>query len=481
MHRHEWYQKLHDQTPAIEVDARDFGRTLGLGKLFGQLGLYSGMSSRPAPLPDYVLDAIIAANETDTQDVRVVEDEIRELVKDCFGDTFDCAVVNTCEAGLRVAIETLISPPILRRGDSYRARLLFPYGEDADWGAAYGRPFPPKYKNVSVDRSVSAGELGMEAKCLPNLDTVFVPFAGARYEVHGIRQNVVPFLLDVTPDQTLEQLACIAERHSTSFAGLLAIGYDTPGYGHGQKDEEGNSRLMRGFGELARRYDVPFIIDSASSLPIVGRGPSDFNADVQSWSMDKVAGAPTSGLIIGRDVPMLSIRKSLGLAGERFGHVSSHGKAVFSAFDPGRTALVGLLASLKMLRDEADRFRQPIDALYDIAVAGFEALTDYASDFTITKSYHLGGLEVNYLRSWEHGGFGIPIFTLEDLYANTNPICRALAAMGVQPPPIYAGNMILTPGLGLLDRAGNLIVERAELAIAALIRSMEIVIERSNT
>jgi hypothetical protein len=134
-----------------------------------------------------------------------------------------------------------------------------------------------------------------------------------------------------------------------------------------------------------------------------------------------------------------------------------------------------------MLRDDADRFRQPIDQLYDIVVAGFEAFNDYASDFAITKSYHLGGIEVNYQRSWEHGGLGIPIFTLEDLYANTNPICRALSAMGVQPPPIYAGNMMLTPGLGLVDKAGKLITEHAELAVAALIRSMEIVIDHGSS
>lgn len=481
MHRHEWYQRLFERTPQIEQDARQAGERFALGSLFGQIALYSGMSSSPAPLPRCVLDAIVAANQRDVVSVQSVEDEIRGLIKDTFGDSYDCAVVNTCESGLRVAIETLVAPPFMRRGESYRARMLFPYGEDADWGAAYGRPFPPKYKNVSIDRSVSAGELGMEAKCLPNLDTVFVPFAGARYEVHGIRQNLVPMLLDVDADATVQRLETLAARHADSLAGIHAIGYDTPGYGYGQRDSDGHPVLMRKFGDVARAYDVPFIIDSASAIPVLGRGPAEFNADVQIWSMDKVARAPTSGLIVGREDAMLPIRKALGLAGDRFGNVSSHGKAVFSAFDPGRNALVGLLAALRMLRDDPERIRKPIDELYEIVSDALASNGRPSPDFILTKSYHLGGVEVNYLRSWLREGRGIPIFTLEDLYAQTNPICRAMSAMGVQPPPIYAGNILLTPGAGLLDADGALIRERAEIAVAALTKSIEIVCNHADS
>jgi len=475
MHRHEWYQALFEKTPEIEREARAYGESIGLDRFAGGVALYSGMSSRPAPLPDYVIEAIIAANREPVGSVKSIEDRIRSLIKDAYGDRFDCAVVNTCEAGLRVAIETLVAPPVLRRGDARRAAMLFPYGEDCDWGAAYGRPFPPKYKNVAIDRSVSAGELGMEAKCLSDLDTLFVPFANARYEVHGIRQNIVPFLLDVDAEATIANLERMAARHGANLSGLHAIGYDTPGYGYHERDAEGRALLMRRFGDLARHYDIPFIVDSASALPIIGNGPAEFNADVQLWSLDKIARAPTAGLIVGREDAMLPIRKGLGLAGDRFGNVSSHGKAVFSAFDPGRTALAGVLAALTMLHEDPERIRRPIDRLHDIVCRHFAAISCFAGDFVITKSYHLGGTEVNYLRSWDGGGKGIPIFTLEDLYAETNPIGRALSAMGVQPPPIYAGEMMITPGAGLLDDKGELIAEKAELAVQGLVRSIEIV------
>jgi hypothetical protein len=473
MHRHEWYQALFEKIPLIEREAHDFGQSIGLDRFAGGIALYSGMSSSPAPLPLYVLEAITAANRGTIDSVRSIEDQIRNLIKDAYGDGFDCAVVNTCEAGLRVAIETLVAPPILRRGEARRAAMLFPYGEDCDWGAAYGRPFPPKYKNVAIDRSVSAGELGMEAKCLADLDTLFVPFANARYEVHGIRQNIVPFLLDADCKGTIANMERMAARHGASLAGIHAIGYDTPGYGYHERDAEGRATLMREFGDLARRYDIPFIVDSASALPIIGNGPEDFNADIQLWSLDKIARAPTAGLIIGREAAMLPIRKALGLAGDRFGNVSCHGKAAFSAFDPGRTALAGVLAALKVLQDEPERIRRPIDLLHDIICRHFASIDGFADDFVITKSHHLGGTEVNYLKSWERGTNGIPIFTLEDLYAETNPIARALSAMGVQPPPIYAGQIVITPGAGLLDDTGELIAERAELAVQGLVKSIE--------
>lgn len=477
MHRHEWYQKLYDDIPKIVDEARRYGDKLSLGEHKGNIGLYSGASSLPARLPDYVLDAIVKANHIEILPVRAVEDRVRSVIKNIYGDAYDAAVVNTCEAGLRVVIETLMAPPIMRRGDAYRARMISTYGDDIEWGMAYGRPFPPRHKNASVDRSVSAGELAMEAKSLTNLDTVFVRFAGARYEVHGIRQNIVPFLTDIDVDGTLANLRRASERHAHLVSGYHTVGYDTPGWGHAARDAEGRPALMRGMGELAREYDVPFIIDAASCLPAIGVSPADADADVVLYSMDKAGRSPCSGLIVGSEEAMLPVRKSLGLAGQRFGHVSSHGKAVFSAADPGRDAVVGLLAFLEVLRDDPDRIRRPVDEYHDILVAAFAELepAHLRDGIIITRSHHMGGTEVNYCRTWNGDGFGIPLFTLEDLYADTNPIMLATAAMGVEPATIYAGNVLLNPGLGLLDRDGQLIRDKAELAAHALVKSFEIV------
>lgn len=477
MYRHEWYQSIYERFPKIVAEAESYSAKLGLDKLKGDIGLYSGASSCPARLPDYVLDAIVQANQNEILPLRVVEDRLRSVVKDLYGDEYDGAVVNTCEAGLRVTIEALIAPPFMRRGEAYRTRMISTYGEDVEWGMAYGRPFPPKYKNISVDRTVSGGELGMEAKCLANLDTVFVRFANARYEVHGVKQGIVPFLTEIDVDGTIEAMRRVCERHADTVGGFHTVGYDTPGWGHGARDSEGRPALMRRIGELARVYDVPFLIDAASCVPGIGFSPEMAGADVMLWSMDKAGRSPCAGLIVGKAEEMLTIRKSLGLGGQRFGHVSSHGKAVSSAADPGRDTVVGLLAYLEVLRDDPDRIRRPVDGYHDILVKAFNELNParLRDGLWFTKSYHMGGTELNYQGTWRGADFGIPLFTLEDLYANTNPILLATEAMGVEPATIYAGSMLLNPGLGLLDRDGELITERAELAAHALVKATEIV------
>ncbi|GAJ24689.1 unnamed protein product, partial [marine sediment metagenome] len=82
-------------------------------------------------------------------------------------------------------------------------------------------------------------------------------------------------------------------------------------------------------GNLLTKYDVPYLVDSASCLPVIGLSPKDIGADVMVWSMDKAARAPISGLIVGKEEIMVPVRKSLGLGGQRHGEVSSHSKALF--------------------------------------------------------------------------------------------------------------------------------------------------------
>ena len=58
-------------------------------------------------------------------------------------------------------------------------------------------------------------------------------------------------------------------------------------------------------------------------------------------------------------------------------------------------------------------------------------------------------------------GFGLPLFNLEDLYVGANAIDAALIAMGQAPSTIYGGNVLIGPGLGLIDREGALIADAA--------------------
>ena len=477
----QWYQELFEKLPKIVADAEREGRRLGLDKVAGRFGLYTGASSLPGALPDYVLDAVVAANREPILPVKRVEDDIRMLVKEIYGDACDCAVTNTCEAALRVSYETLFAPPFMRRGDAYRSRVLTPYGEDYEWGAAYGRAFPPRYKNIAVDRSVSAGELGMEAKALTNVDTLFVRCAGVSYEVHGIKQSVVPLMLHNDVKGTMARIREASARHAATLAGFQTIGYDTPGYGNGAHGENGAPRFLEALGAFAVECDLPFVIDSASCLPVVGYAPADVHADVVVYSMDKAGRSPIAGLMIGKDEAMSYIRKALGLGGERRGGVSSHGKAVHSAADPGRDSLVGLRAFLGVLKDDPGRITRPIDQYHEVMVEAFGEMkpSRFRDRIIVRKSYHMGGLEVNYQQTWRDGERGIPIFTLEDLYANTNPILLATEAMGVEPATIYNCNMLLTPGLGTLRADGELDVEHATLAAKALVKSVEIVCEHA--
>ncbi len=86
-----------------------------------------------------------------------------------------------------------------------------------------------------------------------------------------------------------------------------------------------------------------------------------------------------------------------------------------------------------------------------------------------------GGTELNYEQTWDDGEFGIPIFNMEDLFADTNPICSAQEVMGVFPSTIYSASMFLGPGLGTLDENGDLNEDYARMAIKALVKSLEIV------
>lgn len=477
-YRYQWYQYIYESIPKIHEEARKFGEKLGIGKLGTDIGTYAGSSSRPGNLPNYVLDEIVNANRgKSTLTLRQVEDEVREVVKDVYGDGYDTAVANTCEAALRICYETLCAPPTMRRGEAYRSRFLMLYGEDYEWMGGYGRAFPPKYKNLLIDRSVASGELSVEGKSLANLDALYVRFSGARYDSHGIRFNPTSLLTQIDVEQTMQNVRKVAARHAHLLSAVAGLGYDTPSYGYAAKDENGAPTLMRLLGELAGDYDVPYIVDNASSLPIIGLDPRHIGADIMTYSMDKAGRAPASGLIIGKDEVINPIRKGMGLGGQRYGEVSSHGKAAYAFADPGRDTVIGLLAYLKVLRDKPHIVKDPIDKFHDILLSEFEAFqpSRFREKLLFTKSYHLGGSELTYEATWEEDNFGIPIFNLEDLWANTNPIVSAQAEMGVEPATIYGGKMFLGPGLGTLDQEGNLIEEYAILAAKTLVKALEIV------
>ncbi|MFX0017009.1 MAG: hypothetical protein ACFE98_20610 [Candidatus Hermodarchaeota archaeon] len=476
-HKFQWYQSIYENIPKIREEASRITNELGLNRIErDSFGLYPGSSSCPGPLPNYVLQEIIVANKH-VIPMRKIEDELRNVVKDIYGDDYDSAATNTCESAIRATFETLMAPPILRVGTPYRGRFIVPYGEDSEYIAGYGRPFPPRYKNIFVDRSVTSGELAVESKCLPNLDSLLVKLVGTKYEVHGVKSNLVPLMTRTNAEKSLKKIKMVAEKHIELLTGFATLGYDTPGYGYGEKDENGIPILKKGFGKLAEEFDLPYVLDGGGGVPVIGLSPNDVNGDIMMWSMDKATRAPICGLIVGKEEVMVPLRKGLGLGGQRYGEVSSHGKARYSMMDPGRDAVVGLIAVLKILRDNPKKITRPIDDYHKIIVETFKSLepSKFQENLIITKSYTMGGTELNYEQTWEDNEFGIPIFNMEDMFANTNSIIIALDEMGLGlGATIYSGNMFLTPGLGTLNEEGDLIKENATIAAKALVRSVEI-------
>jgi hypothetical protein len=476
-YRFRWYQKLNEDRQRIYEDAKKVAVELGLEKFEGQVGLYPTGSSCPPPLPNYVLEAITKASRTTAVlPMTKIEDRLREIVKDVYGDDYDAAATNTCESALRICFEALCAPPTMRKGDAYRTRFLTLYNHDNEYMGGYGRPFPPKYKNIWIDRSVSAGELGVEGKSLVNLDAIVVPFAGGKYECHGIKYNIVPLLMGVDASKTVERIEEIANQHISTLSGFECLGYDTPGYGFGDKDSEGIPKIQKMIGNLSKKFDVPFIVDCAMGIPFIGTDLRKISASTMLWSMDKSCRAITSGLIVGKEDVMVTIRKGLGLGGQRGGTLSSHGKAAYSACDPGRDAVISQIAVLEVIKDSPKTITNPIDELHEIVKEEFSRIEPAClrEGLTITKSYNMGSVEVNYERTWKDGKFGIPIFNGEDQFADSL-LDAAIEQMGVYPPIIYDGNILLSPWQGTTGEDGQLIEERTRPVLRAVVRAVEIV------
>jgi hypothetical protein len=474
-YRFQMYKKLQQSMPAIYAEAKKAAESLNIpAELKGAFGLTGAISGCPAPLRDDIEKAMQVEGQK-VVPLAVYVDQIREIVKDVYGDGYDACPINTCEAGLWVSFDTLMTPPALGRGDNYRTRYIAPLERHMHHQASYGRPYPAKYKDILADRGVAAGELGFYGKRQNNFDTVMVPLEGADYTVHGIKPWQVPLLKNVKAKESLLAIEDVAKRHESLLGGFASIGYDTPGYGYGEKDAKGTPLLSKGIAAIAKKYNVPYVIDNAWGMPFIGTNIKNVGADVMIYSMDKATGSPTSALIIGKEDVMVSIRRALGVHGNRGGSMS-YGKAAYVGFDPGKEALSGQVAALKVLRDNPAKAKKPVEDLYQVVVEEFGKIdTRLKPFFKICQSYNSGAVEVNYEDSWANGKMGIPIFSIEDMYASTNLFQDGCAQMGIIPTISYDGNFFISPGLGTTDHQGTLIPERMAMAVRGLVMLVEIV------
>ena len=475
-YRFQMYKRLQAAIPKIYADAKKAGESLNMpAELKGAIGLTGAISGCPAPLREDIEKAM-AAEGRKVVSLAVYVEQIREIVKDVYGDEYDAAPINTCEAGLWTTFDCLMTPPSQGRGDNYRTRYIAPYERHIHHQASYGRPFPAKYKDILADRGSTAGELGFYGKRQNNFDTVLVPMAGADYTVHGIKSHPVTMMKNLKVKESLAALEQAAQRQATMLAGFASLGYDTPGYGYGDKDSEGTPKLTKGIGALAKSYNVPFVIDNAWGLPCVGTSIKKVGADVMIYSMDKATGSPTGALIIGKEDVMVSIRRALGMHGQRYGTTSSYGKAAYVAMDPGKEGLSGQVAALKVLRDNPIVVTKPASELYQIVTEEFAKIDQRIRPFfKIYKSANSNAVEVNYEDSWKDGKMGIPVFSIEDMYAGSNLFQDGMNQMGIIPTIAYDANFFISPGLGTTDEHGQLIHERARMIVRGLVMLIEIV------
>lgn len=479
MYKFEMYRKLMNEIPQIYDEARKAADEIGIPKeVRGSFGLTGAISGCPAPMRDDIEHAVAEGGKR-VIPLKNLVDEIRGIVKDVYGDGYDVCPVSTCEAGLWVSYDSLVTAPMMGRGDTYRSRYIALYEKHLHHQGGYGRPFPGKYKDVIADRGSTPGEMGFFGKRQNNLDVIFARLEGANYEPHGIKYFPTLQLTGVDVDRSIQKIRTIAERHASYLNGLTSLAYDTPGYGYGDQTPDGTPRMQIELGKLALEYDIPYIVDNAWGLPFVGTDPRKTGATVMIYSMDKATGAPTSGLIIGKEEEMIWIRRALGMHSDRWGTTNSYGKAAYVTFDPGKEALLGQIAALKALRDNGEKYKKMVDETYQIVTDEFNKIhPDIKKGLRITKSYNSNAVEVNYEDTWKNGQMGLPIFSIEDMYGSSNIFQTGCGPMGIIPTIAYDGNIFIEPGLGTTD-GFNVKHDLMAYAVRGLVRLMEIVARHS--
>lgn len=479
MHRSDFYRTLFSRKDVFLKRVADAAEGLGMPDDWkGDLSLTGSNSARPSYLRRDVLDAMVAGATAKTS-LGDWNDRVRGLIKDQYGGHYDCVVTNSCESALLLAIDVLAAPSHVGRGDPPRARYVALHESNAEHHLGYGRPWPPKYKDLFADRISTAGELGVLGRRLENLDLLLIKAAGGDYGLHGIKQHITPLLTRLRPLPTAARMRTAIERNADTVSAIVGLGYETTGYGYGQKSDGETSDLKKAMGALGAEFDIPYIVDNARGTPFVGPHPDACHASVTLYSMDKVAGAATSGLAIGPDTEMLPLRRAMGLHSERHGAAPTVGKGSWIHFDPGREATVALYAALKWLAENGELYRATNQRLTELAEEELAPLRDKwgTNAILIEKNDCEGGVEICYSRTWDgeaDGRFGIPLFCIEDKAAGVNLLMNGLGALGLLPPSCDEGIITVTPGRGMLDGEGHLREDRARMALRGLATVLDI-------
>ena len=85
------------------------------------------------------------------------------------------------------------------------------------------------------------------------------------------------------------------------------------------------------------------------------------------------------------------------------------------------------------------------------------------------------GVELNYYDSGTQDKMGIPIFSIEDMYAGSNVIQNCMSQMGLVPTIGYDANIMISNGVGNLDEDGNLMEGPTRLIVRCCFKAVEII------
>jgi hypothetical protein len=374
--------------------------------------------------------------------------EMREIVKDVYGDAYDACPASSVDAAMWMVCRTVLDPSRRTSGRELRASYLMPWEKWTSKLSSFGCVHPPRYEGLLWDESRWAG---LSPQRIENLDAVVVPLQGAVYANHGIAYTRIPFLTEVIPESSIEVMAVTAEAHIRSLVGFFSQGYDTPGLAGGIRDESGIPALQLGLGQLASEFDVPYVVDSGHSLPLLSTGGILPDSSITVYRLGPDLGSQSPAIIIGQEDLVTPLLKQAGL--HRTPPLLSYAArgAPFASCVPVPGILWSQVQLLRLLKERAQRFSEPVNDLSSIVFTALDQCpARIKEELRVTASYGMMAVELNYEDTWRHG-IGLPVFTEQDTRSGTNLLQLGLDLMGAKGVWVHDASVYLSAAWGDLQ------------------------------
>lgn len=446
------YEGLAAAAPQILDDARKAAADLGLAQPGSDFEVHLNGGARRNVLKPYEPLSRPAPDAAADNTHRILS-EIRGLVKDAFGDSYDACPVKSASLGLALC-GRIVNPPAPKESQHERIAVVVPRMKPSEMFAGY-LAMPPKYRSLSEFAS------DVDGKDAGRVTAAVVPLVGASYCYHGITPGQVPMIAGANPETSLQVVAATANTYSPWLAGVIAIGPGMPGCGFGPADDAGLPLFHSALGELASEFDVPFLVDNSSAIPFLG--PNRAKALVSAEVFGPY-GAGKSGLVIGTEeavIPMLSAANP----------------ALPAPDLPPPSQLRKLYELLNEVRENPERYTRLVSRMYDIVTSEFARLRDdFKTLLRFRKNYEALAVEVNYEDTWSDS-IGFPVFSAEDLRRGTHLLHESLRNMGIACIEVAGAGFVIGPPREALEAspAISMDYDRLRLEVQGLTALIEIV------